>query len=107
FDRYADLGSMPADGAGAGQIAEVGSTTEGFYNVMKNLDYSKQANFAYAPNATNTAGTFTIELDKINGNVNTKSLEFTYADNNGQLEFTCAVKAGDTIANKYLPSQCQ
>ena len=24
-----------------------------------------------------------------------------------ELKFDCAVKAGDTIANKYLPSQCQ
>ncbi len=109
FDKYSADGSFPADGTAADQIAESGSTTEGFYNTMMGLNYSTPANNTYAPNAAGDAGVFTIELANINANVNGKKLDFTYADSNGQLTFTCANNAGNAtpIPDKYLPSQCQ
>jgi len=103
FDRYSDLGKMPAAGDGAGGIEESGSTTEGFYDTMTGLDYTDADGVSYTKDS-DTKAHFTVALDKINGNVNDKSLTFTYEDAGGELKFSCEASAG--TAKKYLPSQC-
>ena len=106
FERYTDLGRMPT----ADEIGVEGSSTEGFWNTMKSLDYVDDEDnngvndLSYAPNDDGDTGTFTVPLDKINSNVNGGSLTFTYADTGGKLSFKC--EATD-IADKYLPAQCQ
>ncbi len=100
FDRYSDLGKMPAAVGAADGIDEAGSTTEGFYNTMNGLDYKSA--LAYA--RTDTTASFTVTLDKINGNVNGKTLKFTYSDAGGELKFDCEASAN--TKRKYLPSQC-
>ena len=111
FDRYSELGQMPENaGAAANAIDEAGSTTKGFYDTMTGLKYQSGVAYAIGANDSGTAkakGTFTVTLSGINANVNGKSLEFSYQDDGGELKFGCAVKAGDTIPDKYLPAQCQ
>ncbi|MGV6818545.1 MAG: pilin [Thiotrichales bacterium] len=104
FDRYSDLGKMPAlSGAAADAIDEADSTTESFYTTMSNLGYQSAVAYARPDDLT---GTFEVTLDKINGNVNGKTLVFTYADNGGELKFTCTNKVAGAIKAKYLPAQC-
>lgn len=105
FDRYQELGHMPEDGAAAGQIAEVGSTTEGFYNIMEKIAYSKGDTVNKYEKTDDATGTFTITLDKINAAVNGKTLAFAFADTGGKLEMKCTPEAG--LAAKYLPAQCK
>ncbi len=104
FDRYAELGKMPATGTGAGAINETNSTTDGFYDTMTNLDYKSAVTYA---KSSDSKAVFSVKLDKINANVNGKTLEFAYEDTGGALKFSCSVKAGETIHDKYLPTQCQ
>ena len=111
FDRYGELGEMPAAaGAQNDAIDQAGSTTEGFYDTMTGLSYQSAVAYAVGANdsgVANAKGTFTVTLAGINANVNGQKLEFTYQDDGGELKFGCAVEANSTIADKYLPTQCK
>ncbi len=111
FERYSDIGEMPdVSGAASNAIDEAGSSTEGFYDTMTGLSYQSAVAYARAANDSgiaNAKGTFTVTLAGINANVNGQSLEFSYQDDGGELKFDCAVAAGSTILDKYLPAQCQ
>ena len=100
FDRYQDLGKMPAAGNAAGGIAEPDSSTEGFDKTMAGLDYKNAINFKRA----DTGAAYEVTLDKINGNVNGEKLTFLYSDAGGELKFQCI--ASNTLKKKYMPSQC-
>ena len=121
FDRYGELGEMPAAGNAQDQIAEPLSTSVGFWNVLADA----ATGLAAANNAsrlatggptysrgdvgvgTNNAAQIDLVLDRVNGNINTKTIRFQYIDNGGALIFNCGKVADIDIANKYLPKECQ
>lgn len=121
FDRYGELGEMPAPGVAVDQVAEPLSTSVGFWNVLDDA----ATGLATAANASrlatggptytrgdvgvgvNNASQFDLVLDRVNGNINTKVIRFQYIDNGGSLIFNCGKVAAADIANKYLPKECQ
>ena len=122
FDRYGELGRMPDDTANLNiGIAELNSSSEGFNNVVRapGTGIADPANAsrlgmasAYAPvsvgvGAANNGAQFDIQLDRVNGNINQQWMRFEYVDVNGALQFNCGRLNGATIANKYLPKECQ
>jgi type IV pilus assembly protein PilA len=121
FDRYGELGEMPAAGTAVDQIAEPNSTSVGFWNVLNGAN----TGLAMANNASRLAtggsaydvgdvGTgvgngaeFDLTLDRVNGNINTKVVRFQYIDDGGSLRFECGKVNATDIPNKYLPKECQ
>ncbi len=100
FDRYQELGKMPAAVGAADGIDEADSTTEGFYKTVNGLSYKSAVTYKRA----DTGAAFEITLDKINGNVNGKKITFMYSDLDGEMKFHCI--ADDDLKRKYLPAQC-
>ena len=100
FDYYTAEGSMP----GADEI-KTGGAMEGAFNTISSIKNGTMGTVpASAANATSV--TIPVALKNVNGNINGKTIEFTYADLNGGLSFKCNALAADATAlkNKYLPT---
>ena len=96
---YVDNGRMPT----AAEIAEAGSDTEGWNNIMTVAGGLAYGLGAYTQ-VSDTNATMAVTLANVNGNINGEIITFTYADNGGALVFDCAAPV--SIQNKYLPKQC-
>jgi len=121
FDRYGEIGEMPAGGNAQDQIAEPDSTSVGFWNVLNdaatglavaaNASRLATGGAVYSRgnvgNGTNNGAQFDLTLDRVNGNINAKVVRFQYIDVGGSLQFNCGKVNAADIPNKYLPKECQ
>ncbi len=102
LSRYQDIGEMPEEGADLNGIMDPTSITAGLYTALNASAY--QSSVTYTKDSP-TKATFLVELDNVNGNVNTETLSFIYQDIEGALLMTCSPSAG--IDTKYLPMLCK
>ena len=103
FDEYTDAGRMPTNLA----AVQASDLTKGFYAAMNATTYKAAGDLSYAAGTNGVNATFTIDMAKINANVNGKKLKFMFGDNGGKLDFQCGTDSSNTIPSKYLPSECR
>ncbi len=101
LSSYQQLGKMPESGTLANQIAEPGSVSEGLDSAMKAIKY--QSNVVYTKN-NDLSAQYVITLDKINGNINGRTMTFEYVDIQGAMTMKCVVSTD--VNGKYLPKNC-
>jgi type IV pilus assembly protein PilA len=106
FDYYTANGSMPGGDEIKDDDAAALQTVYKTMESIKNVDIANASISASAANSTDL--TITLPLKNVNGNINTKKMEFTYSDANGGLVFACNALAADkaSLKNKYLPKEC-
>jgi type IV pilus assembly protein PilA len=99
FDYYTAQGEMPK----TTEFAD-GKDMEGAKNTIANINNGTLGTIAQ----TATKLTIPIALKQVNGNINGKTIVFTYEDVSGGLKFTCEPLAADkaVLKNKYLPKEC-
>ena len=98
---YANNGHVP-EGVGAADVGidATGSETEGFWNALNNADFHSNVDYAH----TATRATFTVTLAGVNGHVNTKKIDFIFADIDGNMKFICLRHVG--LGRQYVPNLC-
>ena len=97
---YANNGHAPHDSNTPGGIYATGSETESFWIALNNADF--HSNIAY--DRTDTQAKFTLTLAGVNGNVNTKKIDFIFEDIDGNMKFVCLRHPG--LERKYVPNLC-
>jgi len=101
LSRYMSIGEMPEPGTGVNGIIAPTSITVGLDNALRASKY--QSSVVYSKEKP-TKAIFLVTLDKVNSNVNGKTLSFVYEDNAGTLSLTCIAT---NIDQKYIPRSCQ
>lgn len=101
LSRYMGIGEMPEPGTGANGIISPTSITLGLDNALRASQY--QTSVVYVKEKP-TKAIFLVTLDKVNSNVNGKTLSFVYEDVAGTLSLTCIAT---NIDRKYVPKSCQ
>jgi prepilin-type N-terminal cleavage/methylation domain-containing protein len=97
---YSDNGQVPGSVGAVVVGIDISSETKGFWNALNHTNF--HSNIAY--DHTDTQAKFTVTLAGVNGNVNTKKLDFIFEDIDGNMKFVCKRHPG--LKRQYGPNLC-